>query len=95
MEVFVGVLRVELWMPENRSLKDRRRMVRSVLDRAHSRHRVAVAEIDTSDDPRRATVAFACVGAHQHLLRKTMESVLQQLELAFPSEIYATQIEIR
>lgn len=95
MSPFVGVLHVDLWMPENRSLKDRRRIVRSSLDRMRARHNVAVAEVSTSDDPRSASMAFACVGAHQHLLRETLEAVLRQLEGDLPTEIQSAEIEIR
>ena len=34
MDLFVGVLRIDLYLAENRSLKERRSVVRSVLDRA-------------------------------------------------------------
>lgn len=95
METFVGLLRVDLYMAENRSLKERRSVVRSVLDRARARHNVAVAEVSATEDPRRATVAFACVGAHQHVLRQTLEGLRRQLESDLPAEIYQTEIEIR
>lgn len=95
MTVFVGILHVDLWMVENASLKDRRRTVRSVLDRARARHNVAVAEINPSDDYRRASVAFACVGANQLLLRKTLDALLRQLESDIPAQIQEAEIEIR
>lgn len=95
MTVFVGILHVDLWMVENNSLKDRRRTVRSILDRARARHNVAVAEIDPTDDWRRASVAFACVGANQHLLQQTLEAILRHLESELPAEVQAAEIEIR
>lgn len=95
MTLFVGLLRVDLWMPENATLKDRRRIVRSVLDRTKARHNVAVAEIEPGDDPRRATVAFACVGSNQHVLRQALDAVLRRLEEEVPAEITSAEIEIR
>lgn len=95
MNLFVGVLRVDLYLAENRSLKDRRSVVRSILDRARSRYNVAVCEVIETEDPRRASVAFACVGAHQHLLRQTLEALLRRLEREHPSEVHWAEIEIR
>lgn len=95
MTLFVGLLRVELWMPANASLKDRRRVVRSVLDRTKARHNVAVAEVEPGSDPRRACLAFACVGAKQQVVREALEAVLRRIEAEAEAEVTAAQIEIR
>lgn len=95
MTVFVGVLHVDFWMVENSSLKDRRRIVRSVLDRARARHNVAVAEVSDDDDWRRASVAIACVGSNQRLLRQTLEGILRQIEADLPTQVQRAEIEIR
>lgn len=95
MNLFVGVLRVDLYLAESRSLKERRSVVRSVLDRARARHNVAVCELTATEDPRRASVAFACVGAHQHLLRQTLDALLRRIEADLPNEVHWAEIEIR
>ncbi|MEM1030978.1 MAG: DUF503 domain-containing protein [Myxococcota bacterium] len=43
--MFVGVLRIWLRIPSARSLKDRRRVVRSFKDRVQNKLRVSVAEV--------------------------------------------------
>lgn len=95
MDLFVGVLRIDLYLAENRSLKERRSVVRSVLDRARARYNVAVCDVSETEDPRHAAVAFACVGAHQHLLRQTLERLLRRIETDLPSEVHRAEIEIR
>lgn len=57
----VGVARVELSMPENGSLKDKRRIVRSLLDRVRNRFNVAAAEVEHQDRRDRAVLALVCV----------------------------------
>lgn len=57
----VGFARVELWMPANASLKDRRRVVRSLVDRGRRRFNAAMAEVDDGKDWQRATIGVACV----------------------------------
>jgi len=57
----VGVLHVECGLPGTRSIKDKRRVVKSLLDRLHHRYRVAAAEVAHHESWRRAGLAVACV----------------------------------
>jgi uncharacterized protein YlxP (DUF503 family) len=72
--IVVGVARAELSLPGARGLKDKRRLVKSLVERAQHRFRVSAAEVDHHDVWTRAVVAFACVStsarhAHQVLAR--------------------------
>ena len=57
----VGVLRVECSLPGTRSLKDKRRILKSLLDRLHHRFHVAAAEVAHHDSWRRAGLAVAYI----------------------------------
>lgn len=59
--MFVGVLRLTLHIPHARSLKERRKVVRSLKDRVQSRLRASVAEVGGLDQHQRAVVAVAVV----------------------------------
>ena len=59
--MFVGVLRLTFQIPGARSLKDRRRVVRSFKDRVVARLRASVAEVGGLDQHQRAVVAVAVV----------------------------------
>ena len=61
MPLHVGVIRLELHIPGARSLKDKRRAVKSLVDRMHHRYRVSVAETDLQDLSRRAELGLAVV----------------------------------
>ena len=52
---------VQLYLPESRSLKDKRQVLKSLKDRLHNRFNISVAEVDFSDLWQRSTVAFAIV----------------------------------
>ncbi len=60
--IYVGVLRVVVRIPGARTLKDRRRPVRSLRDRMRHRFDLAVHEIDGAEDPRLAVLAATTVG---------------------------------
>jgi uncharacterized protein len=61
MAMHVGVARIELLLAENGSLKGKRMVVRSVAQRVRNRFNVAVAEVDTQDEWRVATLGIVCI----------------------------------
>ena len=57
----VGVCRVVLALPYNDSLKGKRSVVKSIVERARVRFHVAAAEVGDLDAHKRATLGFAVV----------------------------------
>ena len=76
--MIVGTLEVRLLVRESRTLKDKRQVVRSILDRVKSGFNVSAAEVETHDDVKVATLAFAAVGFD----RAAVQNVLQQIQEA-------------
>ncbi len=71
----VLTLEVELRLPHARSLKDKRRVVRSLVDRAGNSAQVGAAEVSDADDPRRATVGFAAIGGAPGHVTEVIDSI--------------------
>jgi hypothetical protein len=59
--VIVGVRSWELHLPACQSLKDKRRIVKSLKDRLHQKFGVSAAEVDHQDLWQRARIAAAVV----------------------------------
>lgn len=57
----VGVMRVELHVPDAQSLKDKRSAVKSVKEQLRGRFNVAVAEVEANDTWQRATLGVVTV----------------------------------
>ena len=58
---YVGIYTFELFLPECRSLKDKRMVVRSVKAQLANRVGCAIAEVDHHDVWQRARLTLACV----------------------------------
>jgi hypothetical protein len=84
--VVVGVTRWDLHLPASQSLKDKRRVVKSLKDRLHARFGVAVAEVDHQELWQRAAIAAATVSGD---LRHA-EEVLTSCDRLVQSEPAAT-----
>lgn len=59
---YVGILSVELHIPESGSLKAKRKEIKSAKTHLVQRFHVAVAEVDHHDTWQRARLTVACVG---------------------------------
>lgn len=75
----VGLLHVRLHIPDAGSLKDKRRVVKSILDRARHRYHVAAAEVDEQDVYRIAVLGFASVSGSEAHAREIVSKLLDQL----------------
>jgi len=63
LNVFVLVYDVELLVPASQSLKDKRQVVRALLDGARRRYGVSASEIAFQDQWQRARLGFAVVAS--------------------------------
>ncbi|NPV71274.1 MAG: DUF503 domain-containing protein [Firmicutes bacterium] len=76
----VGSLRIELTLPGNDSLKGKRRVVRSLVDRIRSKFGVAAAEVDCLDSWQVACLGFACVSNDAVLASDVLSRILRWVE---------------
>jgi uncharacterized protein len=58
----IGVLQLELSIQDAMSLKDKRRVVKSLKDRLANANNVSVAEVGALDEHRRSIIGLAMVG---------------------------------
>ena len=75
----VGSLRVRLLLREARTLKDKRQVVRSILDRMKAAFNVSAAEVDTHDDVKVATLGFAAVGFETPAVQNVLQQIAEAL----------------
>lgn len=76
----VGSAKIELRIPGSDSLKAKRRVVKSLKERAQAHFRVAVAEVDRLDDWQRATLGVACVSNDPRLVDATLSKIVSWIE---------------
>jgi len=76
----VGTLRVELFISDGVTLKDKRRVLHSLLDRIRNRFNVAAAEVDKQDAPQAAVIAAACVSNSSAHTSRIINSVIRFVE---------------
>lgn len=75
----VGILQFEVVVPASESLKDKRRVVKSLKDRLHRAHLVSVAEVGALDHHRIALMGVAMVSNSPAHIESTFDRILDKV----------------
>lgn len=74
--MIIGVLRVELYLNGNRSLKGKRRVLKSLIQRIRSRFKnVSISEVDSHDLWQRATIGISLVSNESSYVNSRLDQV--------------------
>ena len=77
----VGLLEIDLYLPECTSLKEKRGILKSLKDRVRSRFNVSIAETDNNDLWQRAQLGIAVITNHSYLANEVLSKVIKFIEL--------------
>lgn len=91
----VGVCKLELRLPENQSLKGKRRVIKSIVTRLQNKYNISVAEVDNQDLWQLATLGITCVSNHRRHADETLSGVVKFVAQNYPDlELLSSEIEI-
>ncbi|MDR1295934.1 MAG: DUF503 domain-containing protein [Deltaproteobacteria bacterium] len=83
----VGVLLVTLYMEGNSSLKEKRRVVKSLLGRVRARFNAAGSEVGGQDVRESAVLGFSLIGPDARVLNRVLDHILNFVEDKADAEI--------
>jgi uncharacterized protein YlxP (DUF503 family) len=78
--MIVGTCQIDLHIPNNHSLKGKRKVVRSVVTRISQQFNVSIAELDHQDFWQSACLAVACVSNDSAYVHRQLEGVVHWVE---------------
>ncbi|MCP4400548.1 MAG: DUF503 domain-containing protein [bacterium] len=76
----VGICTIELYLPENHSLKGKRQVVNSLKGKLKHRFNISIAEIDHLDVWQRATLGVGAVSKDQVQLDRELNKMIHYIE---------------
>lgn len=76
----IGVCRVKLYLPESRSLKDKRRVIKSIITRLRNKFNIAIAEIEAQDMHQSAILAAVSVANEQKFVSQIIAKSVRFIE---------------
>jgi len=93
--MYIGALQLTLRIPLSASLKDKRQVVQSVLQRVRNKFEVAAAEIATLESWQVATIGVSCVSNSARHVEDVLEHVRRYIEETRPDvEVTDEQLEV-
>ncbi|MFO7739023.1 MAG: DUF503 domain-containing protein [Desulfatiglandaceae bacterium] len=90
----VGSLKIEFCLPENRSLKGKRKVVKSMVGKVKSRFNVSIAEVGSNDKWQRIELGVSAVGNDRRHIDSSLSHILSFLDSLYLAQIVHTEMEI-
>lgn len=90
----LGYLTARLLIRESRSLKDKRQVVKSILDRIRGGFNVGAAEIDTQDDVKLATLGIVVVSSEMSAARGVLNAITEALRKHPIAEFLGCEVNV-
>lgn len=90
----VGLLTLEIHIPDARSLKDKRQVLRSLKDRLRAHFNVAVAELEHQDTWQRAQIGVVSLSNDSAHLEQSLREVLDESERILGRDLIAHDLEL-
>jgi len=90
----VGVLRLSLSIPAASSLKDKRQVIRKIVDRVRARFDVSIAEVGENDIWQRAQLGVAVAGNDRRFANEVLDKVRAFIDQLYLAPILDQELEI-
>jgi len=90
----IGLLTLEIHIPDSHSLKDKRQVLRSLKDRLRGRFNVAVAELDYQESWQRAQVGIVSLSNDAAHLEQSLRAVLKEAEEQLGRDLAGHDLEM-
>lgn len=85
--MIVGICKLSFFLPECRSLKDKRQILRKMKDKFFARFKMMLAEVDELDMWQRAVMGFALVGNDKRMIESLIQQAVNFLECKDGAEL--------
>ncbi|NLM74572.1 MAG: DUF503 domain-containing protein [Clostridiaceae bacterium] len=92
--MYIGVLQIELLLSDAGSLKDKRRIIRSLIEKIKNKFNAAVAEIGRMDSWNHSQLGISCLSNEAGHCDSMLNSVINFIESNGSYQVIDIQTEI-
>jgi len=78
--MYVESTKLTFHIPQANSLKDKRQVRRSLIDKARKRFNASIAEVDTQDVQRTLTIGLAVVSGEAAHAQQSLDEIVRYME---------------
>jgi hypothetical protein len=92
--MIVALARITLHLPENHSLKGKRKVIKGLIEKIRHRFEASVAEVDDHDLWQKAQLGMALVSNDSQLLDARVHKIIHFIEDQHVAQVVDFQVEL-
>ncbi|ACI18879.1 DUF503 domain-containing protein [Dictyoglomus thermophilum] len=92
--MLIGVCRVIISIPESFSLKEKRKVKRSIVDKVRSKFNVSIAEVDSQEIWNELVLGISIVSTESKYIYEVMSEIIKLIEEQKDTELIDYEIDI-
>ena len=92
--MLIGVCRVIISIPESFSLKEKRKVKRSIVDKVRSKFNVSIAEVDSQEIWNELVLGISIVSTESKHIYEVMSEIIKLIEEQKDTELIDYEIDI-
>jgi hypothetical protein len=92
--MIIAAARITLIIPDNDSLKGKRKVVRSLVEKVRHKFEAATAEVGDNEKWQKAQIGVALVGNDSQLLSTRLDQIMKFMESLHLAEIIDSHVEL-
>ena len=90
----LGTLKLSLYIHDSHSLKEKRKVVKSIVAKVQKRFNVSIAEVGSNDKWQMIELGISTVGNDRRFVNSILDNILSYLDSLYLGEIIDSDIEI-
>ncbi len=92
--MIVGISTIEIFFPENQSLKDKRQALKKIVEKTRTKFSISIMEINQNNLWQRAQIGFSVVGVKLDHVHRMIANVHEYVESLYIGSIIDTKTEV-
>ena len=90
----VGILKIDLLIPQVNSLKAKRAVVRSIVEKTKSKFKVSVAEVSDMDVYQRSGIGISVVSNDRQFVNSILDKITDFIESVGIAQVIDVKVQI-
>lgn len=91
--MIVKTLKLDMYIPNSNSLKDKRSVLKSILVKCRQKFNVSAAELGALDNHRKAIIGIVTISNSSAYADKVLDKCLNFIEMEYDVEIISIELE--
>ena len=92
--MYILSARLSFYIPHSASLKDKRQIRRSLIEKTRHKFNVSIAEVDTQDTHQTLTIGIAIISGENAHAKKSLDEVIRFMEERADAELMELEVSV-